>query len=62
MVLDRTDDEELLTLPNPKTRRQFLMFHPSEAFFTEKKLQVYGYDGIILEVSDMSQVVSVTLF
>jgi len=43
MVLNRTDEEELLTLPNATTL-------------------LYGYDGIILEVSDMSHVVAVTLF
>ncbi|TFK43453.1 hypothetical protein BDQ12DRAFT_675011 [Crucibulum laeve] len=43
MLLDRTDEEEDLKLPNPATR-------------------LHGYDGIILEVTESSQVVSVTLF
>ncbi|KAF7776001.1 hypothetical protein Agabi119p4_4394 [Agaricus bisporus var. burnettii] len=43
MVLNRTDDEDGLQLPNATTR-------------------LYGYDGIILEVLESSQVVSVTLF
>jgi len=43
MHLDRTDEEEDITLPSPTTR-------------------LYGYDGIILEVSESSQVVSVMLF
>ncbi|KAF8165255.1 hypothetical protein B0H34DRAFT_688473 [Crassisporium funariophilum] len=43
MLLDRTDDEEHLVLPNATTH-------------------LHGYDGIILEVTDLSQVVSVMLF
>ncbi|ESK96066.1 hypothetical protein Moror_7411 [Moniliophthora roreri MCA 2997] len=43
MLLDRTDDEDHITLPNATTR-------------------LHGYDGIILEVSESSHVVSVTLF
>ncbi|KAK7470533.1 hypothetical protein VKT23_001958 [Stygiomarasmius scandens] len=43
MLLDRTDEEDNITLPSATTR-------------------LYGYDGIILEVSEASQIVSVTLF
>ncbi|KAJ7638910.1 hypothetical protein FB45DRAFT_976940 [Roridomyces roridus] len=43
MLLDRTDDEEAMTLPSATTR-------------------LHGYDGIILEVSESSQVVAVMLF
>ncbi|KAJ3710449.1 hypothetical protein FB446DRAFT_728875 [Lentinula raphanica] len=43
MVLDRTIEEENITLPSPPTR-------------------LHGYDGIVLEVSEASQVLSVTLF
>ncbi|TFK23243.1 UPF0183-domain-containing protein [Coprinopsis marcescibilis] len=43
MHLDRTDEEENLTLPSPATR-------------------LYGYDGIFLEVTESSQIVSVVLF
>ncbi|CAK5275623.1 unnamed protein product [Mycena citricolor] len=43
MLLDRTDDEDALTLPNATTR-------------------LHGYDGIVLEVSESSQVVTVMLF
>ncbi|KZP32960.1 UPF0183-domain-containing protein [Athelia psychrophila] len=43
MLLDRTDEEDGVTLPSSKTR-------------------LHGYDGIILEVTESSQVVSVTLF
>ncbi|KAG5648974.1 hypothetical protein DXG03_000323 [Asterophora parasitica] len=43
MHLDRTDEEEDITLPSTTSR-------------------LYGYDGIILEVSEASQVLSVTLF
>ncbi|KAF7332055.1 hypothetical protein MKEN_00086000 [Mycena kentingensis (nom. inval.)] len=43
MLLDRTDDEEAVTLPNATSR-------------------LHGYDGIILEVSEGSQVLAVMLF
>ncbi|KAJ7068370.1 hypothetical protein C8F01DRAFT_979686 [Mycena amicta] len=43
MLLDRTDDEEAMTLPNATSR-------------------LHGYDGIILEVSESSQVLAVMLF
>ncbi|KAH7887660.1 hypothetical protein F5I97DRAFT_1935744 [Phlebopus sp. FC_14] len=43
MVLDRTDDEDVVTLPSPASR-------------------LYGYDGVILEVNEASQVLAVTLF
>ncbi|KIM90897.1 hypothetical protein PILCRDRAFT_811393 [Piloderma croceum F 1598] len=43
MLLDRTDDENGMTLPSPTTR-------------------LHGYDGIILEVTESSQVVTVILF
>ncbi|KAJ3716350.1 hypothetical protein DFJ43DRAFT_1006877 [Lentinula guzmanii] len=43
MLLDRTNDEENITLPSPATR-------------------LYGYDGVILEVSEASQVLTITLF
>ncbi|KAF8076497.1 hypothetical protein FPV67DRAFT_1713911 [Lyophyllum atratum] len=43
MHLDRTDEEEDITLPSATSR-------------------LYGYDGIILEVSESSQVLSITLF
>ncbi|PFH52810.1 hypothetical protein AMATHDRAFT_1853 [Amanita thiersii Skay4041] len=42
MVLNRTDDDNLITLPNAATR-------------------LYGYDGIVLEVSESSQVLAVML-
>lgn len=60
MVLDRTDDEEHLTLPNPKTRCK--LTRTSCTFGTPKIYPVHGYDGIILEVSELSHVVCVTLF
>nr|GAT59908.1 predicted protein [Mycena chlorophos]GAT59909.1 predicted protein [Mycena chlorophos] len=43
MLLDRTDDEEALTLPNATSH-------------------LYGYDGVVLEVSESSQVLAVMLF
>jgi hypothetical protein len=33
MVLDRTDEEELLTLPSPKTRCQCALYFILEAFY-----------------------------
>lgn len=42
MILNRTDDEDHITLPNAATR-------------------LYGYDGIILEASESSQVLAVML-
>ncbi|KAI5833855.1 UPF0183-domain-containing protein [Schizophyllum commune Tattone D] len=47
MLLDRTDDEDGVTLPSSAS-------HSGD--------QVYGYDGIVLEVSEASQVLSVMLF
>ncbi|KII95090.1 hypothetical protein PLICRDRAFT_33920 [Plicaturopsis crispa FD-325 SS-3] len=43
MLLDRTDEEDGITLPSSTTR-------------------LHGYDGIILEVTESSQVVAVMLF
>ncbi|KIJ99374.1 hypothetical protein K443DRAFT_133084 [Laccaria amethystina LaAM-08-1] len=43
MLLDRTDEEDDLTLPSPATR-------------------LHGYDGIILEVTESSQIAAVMLF
>ncbi|KAH7914210.1 hypothetical protein BJ138DRAFT_1000739 [Hygrophoropsis aurantiaca] len=43
MLLDRTDEEDGITLPSSTTR-------------------LYGYDGVILEVTEASQVVAVILF
>jgi len=43
MLLDRTDEEEDITLPSAATR-------------------LHGYDGVILEVTESSQVVCVMLF
>ncbi|KAF8639981.1 hypothetical protein AX17_001227 [Amanita inopinata Kibby_2008] len=42
MILNRTDEDDHVTLPNPSSR-------------------LYGYDGIILEVSESSQVLAVML-
>ncbi|KAH9844252.1 uncharacterized protein C8Q71DRAFT_36979 [Rhodofomes roseus] len=43
MLLDRTDEDDALTLPSSKTR-------------------LLGFDGIILEATESTQVVSVMLF
>ncbi|KAK7060581.1 hypothetical protein VNI00_001347 [Paramarasmius palmivorus] len=62
MLLDRTDDEDHITLPSSTTRRK--PSKPCPGRFVDNIFPgvVYGYDGIILEVSESSQVVSVTLF
>lgn len=65
MVLDRTDEEEDLVLPDPKTQRAYRSFHPSSYDLTPnifRVREVYGYEGIVLEVAGGSQVVSVMLF
>lgn len=62
MRLNRTDDEDGLQLTNPTTR----CTHTPTIVLNGKQLTrdplVYGYDGIILEVLESSQVVSITLF
>jgi hypothetical protein len=60
MHLDRTDEEEDITLPSPATRRKQIWLSSRLPLTTD--YLVYGYDGIILEVSESSQVVSVMLF
>jgi hypothetical protein len=61
MHLDRTDDEEDITLPSATTRRkEFLDLRTTRSALINHS--VHGYDGIILEVSESSQVVSVMLF
>jgi hypothetical protein len=60
MHLDRTDEEEDITLPSPTTRRKEICLSPRPSLIIH--CLVYGYDGIILEVSESSQVVSVMLF
>jgi hypothetical protein len=60
MRLDRTVEEEDITLPSPTTRRTEIYLSSWLSLII--RCIVYGYDGIILEVSDSSQVVSVMLF
>lgn len=60
MLLDRTDDEEAITLPSATTRRTCLFLFSN--FLQTSCCLVHGYDGIILEVSESSQVVAVMLF
>ncbi|KAF8205067.1 hypothetical protein BJ912DRAFT_940171 [Pholiota molesta] len=60
MSLDRTADENNLNLPNPTTHRTWYAI--SLYFFAHFALEVHGYNGIILEATDLSQVVSVVLF
>ncbi len=59
MLLDRTDDEESITLPSSTTRREYTVTIASVVLLIPS---VHGYDGIILEVTESSQVVSVMLF
>lgn len=59
MVLDRTDDEDTMTLPSPVSSKQFIHMY---AGLSDTHLGLYGYSGVILEVNEFSQVVAVTLF
>lgn len=65
MNLDRTDDEVDITLPNSSTKCKwhYLIILLATLFrLNSRSYTVYGYDGIILEVTESSEVVSVTLF
>ena len=59
MLLDRTDEEDDIILPNSKTHRMSCSNASNNLLI---HIQVHGYNGIILEVTDLSQVVSVMLF
>lgn len=59
MLLDRTDEEDNIILPNSKTHRMSCSNASNTMLI---RIQVHGYNGIILEVTDLSQVVSVMLF
>jgi hypothetical protein len=59
MLYDRTDDEEMLTLPN-STTSEYIIFMPLR--FMRSRIGLLGFDGIILEATQSAQVVSVTLF
>jgi hypothetical protein len=59
MLYDRTDDEEMLTLPNSTTSE-----YVSVAIkrIIQRHIGLLGFDGVILEATQSAQVVSVTLF
>lgn len=59
MVLNRTDDQDGLTLPSPTTRK--LLNGALGQILTDVE-GLYAYDGIILEVTEASHVACVTLF
>ena len=61
MLLDRTDEEDGMTLPSPTTRKHQ---DPSlrRPCINPWKAGLHGYGGIILEVMESSQVVTVMLF
>lgn len=61
MLLDRTDEEDGITLPSPTTRKDNLL-SPSTGPVLTRGIGLHGYDGIILEVTESSQVVAITLF
>ncbi|KAG6854821.1 hypothetical protein C0991_012011 [Blastosporella zonata] len=61
MHLDRTDEEEDITLPSATARRKTHLLHLLR-IAKNSVGTVYGYDGINLEVSESSQVLSVMLF
>lgn len=59
MVHDRTENEDNLTLPSATSRKD-----PQLVISVCLHIGVglYGYDGVILEVNEASQVVAVMLF
>lgn len=61
MNLDRTADEENMNLPNSTTHCAWIS-NIWSLLFSKVVTLVHGYDGIILEATDASQVLSVTLF
>lgn len=59
MLLDRTDDEEGVSLPSPTTRE---FSHSSAIHLLTLFTGLLGFDGVVLEVSESGQVVSLVLF
>ena len=59
MLYDRTDDEEMLTLPNSTTSEYVILW---SFLLTRTRIGLLGFDGVILEATQSAQVVSVTLF
>lgn len=59
MDFDRTDGQDALTLPTPKTR---LYIRFPRALSANLPVGLLGFDGVILEATQAAQVVSVTLF
>lgn len=59
MLYDRTDDEEMLTLPNSTTSE---CIAPEPLRVIQSRAGLLGFDGVILEATQSAQVVSVTLF
>lgn len=62
MVLDRTDEEDALTLPSPMTRNSLRFLSICSTLNNHFIPGLLGYDGIILEVTEYAQVVTVMLF
>jgi hypothetical protein len=61
MLYDRTDDEEMLTLPS-STTSEYIVLNPFLVHEISDRIGLMGFDGIILEATQSAQVVSVTLF
>jgi hypothetical protein len=59
MLYDRTDDEEMLTLPNSTTSEYAFVVITG---IIQRHTGLLGFDGVILEATQSAQVVSVTLF
>ena len=59
MLYDRTDDEEMLTLPNSTTSECVSV---AIKRIIQRRIGLLGFDGVILEATQSAQVVSVTLF
>jgi hypothetical protein len=61
MLYDRTDDEEMLTLPN-STTSEYAFVVITGIIIIQRRTGLLGFDGVILEATQSAQVVSVTLF
>ena len=59
MVHDRTEYEENITLPSATSSKISNLLSRANSHL---RAGLHGYDGVILEVNEASQVVAVTLF
>lgn len=59
MVHDRTEYEDNITLPSATSSKISNLLSRA---YSQIRVGLYGYDGVILEVNEASQVVAVMLF